>query len=84
MKLIVHNAPGFADFKATMIPGLGENPAVDSRGPLAVVSDESGELFVVPSSSVFTREGLAYAREWSAKTGRSVSQVYIPVALRPF
>ncbi len=49
----VHNAPGFEEFwRAILVPGLGEIPAVDSRGILAVVTDESGIPFVVPAKCV--------------------------------
>jgi hypothetical protein len=81
--IIVHNAPGFEDFEAEIFPGLGDCPAVDSRGPLAVAMDSEGEMFAVPRRNVFTPAGLRYAREWAGKTHQSVFDIYIPEALRP-
>lgn len=52
-KVKVRKVPGFVDgFTATVIPGMDEVPAVDDRGPVAVISTEAGELLVVPSSAL--------------------------------
>ena len=51
-KVKVSGVPGYADFQATVIPGLGQIQGVDGRGDLAVVSTEEGELLVVPSRCV--------------------------------
>lgn len=45
-------APGFDNFKATVVPGLGRIPGLDSRGDLTVVVTEAGEALVVPFSTV--------------------------------
>ena len=41
-------APGLEDFEAVVVPGLGDCPAIDDRGPLAVVTNLAGDPFVVP------------------------------------
>lgn len=82
MNVIVYMAPGYADqWPAVTIPGLEHVTAVDSRGELAVILDESMDPFVVPSRHVFTPEGLRYAIEWAAKSHCSVFDVTIPEAL---
>jgi len=49
----VVKARGYQEhFKAKVIPGLGDIPARDDRGTLAVVTFDDGELAVVPSSRV--------------------------------
>jgi len=65
--------------KGTLIPGLHEI----QRGTeiLSVVSLDNGEIHAVPSRNVFTVEGLRYAEEWSAKTGRTIYDVRVPDAL---
>lgn len=46
-------APGYIEhFKAKVIPGLGDIPARDSRGSLAVITWGDGELAVVPARCV--------------------------------
>lgn len=46
-------APGYPDhFKATVIPGLGDIPARDDRGMLAVITWGDGEVAVVPARCV--------------------------------
>lgn len=56
-RVTVTNAPGFDDFEATVIPGLGRIPARDGRGDLAVVADGDGEVFVVPADRLEDLEG---------------------------
>lgn len=81
--VIVFRAPGHEDeFRATLVPGLHEIVAVDSRGPLTVVADAEGDVFVIPSRHVFTPEGLQYAQEWATKCHLTVFDVRIPDALR--
>lgn len=46
-------APGYAEhFKAKVIPGLGDIPAKDRRGNLAVITWGDGELAFVPARCV--------------------------------
>lgn len=52
MQVKVTNAPGFENFIGKLVPGLGNVTAVDDRGNLAVVTDEIGGIYVVPSKSV--------------------------------
>jgi len=52
MRAKIIGVPGFEDFEATLIPGLGEIAAVDDRGPLAVVVDDYDCPQVVPASTV--------------------------------
>ncbi len=51
-KVKVVNVPGYADFRATVIPGFDRVASVDGRGGLAIVSTEEGELLVVPADNL--------------------------------
>lgn len=51
-KVRVVGAPGLVDFDAWMIPGLHEVLEVDGRGPLSVVTDETGCPWIVPARCV--------------------------------
>jgi hypothetical protein len=54
-EITVVGAPGYLEhFRAKLIPGLGDMPARDDRGNLAVITYGDGELTVVPSSCVVT------------------------------
>lgn len=90
--VIVKGAPGFADFLATAVPGLGRIPVDDDRQFLAVVHDGTGFPLVIPMRHVHPlsadeqsriRNARLYRAEWSVKTGRSEREVYIPKAIRP-
>lgn len=90
--VIVKGAPGFADFLATTVPGLGSIPVDDDRQFLAVVHDGAGFPLVIPMRHVHAlsadeiariRNARLYRSEWSVKTGRSEREVYIPDAIRP-
>lgn len=52
MFLVTVNAPGMEPFTGRVIPGLGDLPARDDRGPLAIVADQEGDLYVVPACCV--------------------------------
>lgn len=94
--IVVDGAAGRRAFTGWEVPGMRDLPPVDSRGPLTVVVHDDGTPYgypvVVPVSTVtelstLEQEALirlrAYRAEWSVKTGRPESQVYVPVALRP-
>lgn len=65
-------APGYVEeFRAVLIPGLHEVPAVDDRGPVSVISTEAGELLVVPSRFVEFVPGPGVIFEgWPSGAGR--------------
>lgn len=50
-KVLVRGVPGYTDeFRATVIPGMDDLPAVDDRGPLAIICTEVDDLHVVPAA----------------------------------
>lgn len=82
MNVIVFKHPGYADrIEGTLIPGLDEIAVAAGVPPRSVVVTDEDTLSVL-SRHVFTPEGLRYAQEWAAKSGRPVFDVYIPEALR--
>lgn len=52
-EVTVVRAPSYPDhFRAKLIPGLGDIPAKDSRGNLAVITWGDGEIGVVPARCI--------------------------------
>lgn len=79
MKVKVFRAPGFEDEWSGEL-WLHNFTVADDCTPQSVVSDGTS-VVAVPSRCVFTPEGLSYAKEWAAKSGRSVFDVRVPDAL---
>lgn len=81
-KILVVDAPSYANCVARVIPGLGRLPARDSRGELTVVATDCGDVLVVPTRCIATPQAAAYVEHWATLTGRSVADIHIPEALR--
>jgi len=90
--VIVRGAPGYSDFLATAVPGLGSIPVDDDRQFLAVVHDGAGFPLVVPMRHVHPlsadeqariRQARLYRAHWATLSGRSEREVYIPEVIRP-